>query len=320
MSGPGVSLSGSGVCGPFDPSVSVMLVSPTYQPNSQYCIDGEHAAVAGGTATTRECITTAGGPPRVTGLDYEQIQTDDLSIDANPNVGGGLRIFPDKKIPAETVDRRRIRVKAQHSQTTAGARIYFRNFDVDDPSADVAPIDTNDTATVKLGNDNNGNVDGTTATRAGQFVVPPAGQPNPYNCQTFSNASASGVSCETDASGTAKVDFIVTQQPGDNFEVVADPDETYVSSLIPDADVINLKDATNIQTPVTTTASNGCANSTVTACRADMLTVWRRLHIEVDSMGPANANYERGEVDKKTKIGPGKTKTLKVNINANNPF
>lgn len=38
MTGPGVSLSGSGVCGPFDPSVSVTLVSPMFQPGARYDI------------------------------------------------------------------------------------------------------------------------------------------------------------------------------------------------------------------------------------------------------------------------------------------
>ena len=57
-------------------------------------------------------------------------------------------------------------------QATAEIRIYFRDFDVDDPSADAAPIDTNDTAAVKTGNDNNGNVDGTPATKAGVLSIP----------------------------------------------------------------------------------------------------------------------------------------------------
>ncbi len=237
----------------------------------------------------------------VSKLEYEQILTDDLPLDVNPatNPGGGVRIFPDKKTPAETVDRRKIKVKAQYSQATAGVRIYFRNFDVDDPSADVAPIDANDTASVNTGNDNNGNVDGTAATRGGLLSVPAAGQPNPYNCQPFSNSSASGVSCETDSTGVAKVDFTVTMQPGDNFAVAAGPDETYVSELTSADDGINLKDGNNIQLPFTATGFGGknqCLNTSLPACRTLMLTVWRRLHIEVDSMDLVTGNRIEGEI------------------------
>jgi hypothetical protein len=181
--------------------------------------------------------------------------------------------------------------------------MYFRNFDVDDPSADTAPIDTDDLPTVKVGNDNNGNVDGTTATRAGTLIVPATGQPNPYDCVAFTN----GVSCETDSNGVAKVDYKLTMQPGDNFSVVASPDETYVNSLVPAADGINLKDANNIRTPVTTTQANECGAESEgnKACRSEMLTVWRRLHIEVDSMSNAVGNNVSGTFPSGFKVSTG---------------
>ncbi|HCA59657.1 MAG TPA: hypothetical protein DEP46_16940 [Blastocatellia bacterium] len=287
MSGPGVLETAADTAACFERNTSVLLESENAQPSSVYCINAVHVGATGG-GTTSDCLITPG--PKVLSVNYELIHTDDLPIDANPNAGGGLRIFPDKKTPNETVDRRRIRVKAQYSQMTAGIRIYFRNFDVDDPSADTAPIDANDTPTLKTGNDNNGNVDGTSATRAGVLHVPPSGQPNPYNCQAFSNANASGVSCETDANGVAIVEYTLTMQPGDNFAMVASPDEAYVSSLVHTADGINLKDANNIEIPVTTTTDNACAsNDGNKACRSDMLSVWRRIHVEVDRMGNVGA-------------------------------
>ena len=277
MSGPNVSTSGSNSnCNGTNPGVT--LTSTSYLANSQYCVAGTHSF--NGSCATSVCLMTP-NQPRLSSLEYELILTDDLTIDTNSNTGGGKRIFPDKKIPTETVDRRKIRVKAQYFQPVAGIRVYFRSFDVDDPSADAAPIDTNDTPTVKTGDDNNGTVDGTPPTKAGKLIVPATGQPNPYNCQAFSN----GVSCETDSSGIAKVDFIVTQQPGDNFSVVAGPNEPYVSSLVPASDGVNLKDSNNIQTPVSSGTPNPCASASVQACRTEMLTVWRRLHIELDSMG-----------------------------------
>lgn len=278
MTGPGVNESGSNSnCSGTNPSVT--LTSQTYQVGGTYCIAATHSFPQNSCATN-VCVDIPG--PKISSLTFEQILTDDLPIDVNPNVGAGLRIFPDKKLPTETVDRRRIRVKAQYSTATAGVRIYFRNFDVDDPSANTAPIDVE--LTRNAGNDNNGNIDGTTATRAGLLIIPSAGQPNPYSCQAFSNSNASGVSCLTDANGVAIVDFQTTMQPGDNFSVVAGPDETYVSGLALAGNGVDLNDTNNNEIPATS-ATNECSAAMNRACRTDMLTVWRRLHLEIDSMG-----------------------------------
>lgn len=233
---------------------------------------------------------------RVTKVEYEQIDGTDLGIDENPNTGRGGRIFPDKKDAGDTVDRRRIRVKAKYGENKAGARIYFRSFDLDDPSANSAPIDVETTA--NAGDDNNGNVDGTTNTRAGQLSIP---TPNPNNCQPF----AAGVSCLTDATGTATVDFITTRQPGDNFTVAASANETYLTGLTLAADGMSLKDTSNVTTPETKPNLNPCESSSVRACRAEMLTVWRRLHLEVDSMGTVSGNQISGSVPSSVKIRTG---------------
>lgn len=278
LTGQGVNLSGSDTdptCADHNPMVT--LNARVYVPNTQYCINANHTRGMV-TQTTGTC-STAPNPSRVKSITYELIATDDLQIDANPNAGGGLRIFPDKKTPNETTDRRKIRVRAKYYQTTPDIRIYFRNFDVDDPSANSAPID--DEPTPNAGNDNNGNVDGTTATKAGKFLIPQSPNPNPDDCQPFAN----GVSCLTDSNGDATVEFMVTMQPGDNFTVAASDNENYLNGLTLNTDGINLKDTDNVQIPVTRTAENGCNNISVIACRTDMLTVWRRLHIEVDSMG-----------------------------------
>lgn len=111
MSGPGVSVSGSSSdCVP-DPIVT--LTATYYQPNAEYCIFGSHSSPSDGGSSSMACLTTP-NTPRVNKLEYEQILTDDLPLDTNPstNPGGGARIFPDKKTPTETVDRRKIRVKA----------------------------------------------------------------------------------------------------------------------------------------------------------------------------------------------------------------
>lgn len=285
MSGPGVLETAADTAACFERNTSVLLESENAQPSSVYCINAVHVGATGG-GTTSDCLITPG--PKVLSVNYELIHTDDLPIDANPNAGGGLRIFPDKKTPNETVDRRRIRVKAQYSQMTAGIRIYFRNFDVDDPSADTAPIDANDNPSVKAGNDNRGNVDGNSSTKAGVLTAPSGSS----GCQTYS----SGLSCLTDSSGIATVDFVVTMQPGDNFSVVASPDEDYINGLALVEDGINLGDPNDFEIPVTTSSANTCESTSQKACRSDILTIWRRLHIEEDSMGVVSGNFVSGTI------------------------
>jgi hypothetical protein len=316
LTGPGVSLSGSDSAGCFERTTSVTLISTAYQSNAQYCMNGSHSGPNGQTGTSSQCLTTP-DTPRISSVVYEQILTDDLPIDTNPNTGGGKRIFPDKKVPGETnLDRRKISVKAQYYQATAGIRIYFRNFDVDDPSASAGPIDTNDTGGINGGNDNNGKVNNSSS---GELSIPVANPPNPYDCQTFTNGTVSGLSCLTDANGVAKVDFTITQQPGDNFAVVAGTGEDYTLNLVPAADGINLKDTNNVVTPVTA-ATNGCTTSSVNACRADMLTVWRRVHLEVDSMGNVGAtNNATGTINgsftvpRSSGLTPGGPVTVNLN-------
>ncbi len=279
MSGPNVSVSGGG-SGSGGQNPDVILTSSAYLPNSQYCINASHSSPDGACASSA-CLMTP--PERVSSITYETLQTDDLTIDLNPNAGGGFRLFPDDKVPDDPLDRRKIRVKAQFNETKAGVRIYFRSFDPDDPSTNAVPVDAND-ASGNTGNDNNGTVDASPASRSGLLSIPVANPANPYDCQIFTSGSVTGLSCLTDSTGLATVNFTTTMQPGDNFTVAASPNQAYLVGLTPATDGLNLKDTGNIQTPVTTTANNNCASSSVVACRADMLTVWRRLHIEVDSM------------------------------------
>jgi hypothetical protein len=233
---------------------------------------------------------------RVTKVEYEQINGGTSPMDENPNTGSGRRIYPDKDTPTDGFDRRKIRVKAQYGLNSAGVRIYFRNFDLDDPSASSAPIDDETSPT---GNDNRGDVDDMMNTKAGLLTIP---NPNPNDCQPFTG----GVSCLTDTNGVATVDFTTTKQPGDNFTVVASANQTYLTELMIAIDGINLKDSNNVQTPVTISSSNNaCATSSVRACRADMLTVWRRLHIEVDSMSNAINNNVSGNFPTDKKVGQG---------------
>lgn len=237
--------------------------------------------------------------PRVTSVRFEQIASDDLPINTNPNIGSGLRIFPDDKDFNDQVDRRKIRVRANSSAGTAGVRIYFRNFDLDDPSSEEGPIDPNGSA----GWDNHGSVPDSQSpdfTPAGWLSIPVGGN----DCQVVQRPLSSNiVSCLTNAAGEVAVDFTVTMHSGDNFAIGASTDGDYLASLTVNG--IDLKDTANRQIPTGSVGSTACENSSVNACRADMLTVWRRLNIEYDSMGEIGGNHVAGKFTDTVQVGMG---------------
>lgn len=87
---------------------------------------------------------------------------------------------------------------------------------------------------------------------------------------------------DTDSNGVATVEFTTTMNPGDNFMVAAGTDSNYLSGVF--ATGPGLKDSSGNTLPTN--------NAKVTP----MLTVWRRLHVEVDSMGSVGLNRITGSV------------------------
>jgi hypothetical protein len=170
-------------------------------------------------------------------------------LDANNQHNGGLRIFPDKTTPTDTVARDLVSVVATVSPAPpVGTTIHFGSFDPDDPYPDVGPpagqIDTKGAG----GLDNRGQTPG----QRGTF--PNAG----INYRT---------TAPTDAFGRATVSFQVTQQPGDNFRVGA-------SHTNSELDKLNDNTVTPNNAPV----------AGWTGALTNMLTVWRRLWVERDMM------------------------------------
>jgi hypothetical protein len=193
---------------------------------------------------------------RVESVAFEDI---DSPLDANPNMGGGRRIYPDKTTAGDTVNRRRVRVRANTSYG-ANAAIFFRSFDLDDPSTDARPVDPNSST----GDDNRG------TPRSGVLS------------QVNTAGTANTVSAQTDANGVARVDFTVTMQPGDNFMVAASDDQAYLNALT--VNTVSLRDSTGRTLP------------TDQAKPSEMLTVWRRVHLEAESMGLVSGNDVNGRV------------------------
>lgn len=240
----------------------------------------------------------------ISSLVFERFGTSYTQIDSNPgngvpNTNIGERIFPDRLTPTDTMtDRSLVKVKATISPAIEGVQVYFGNYDMDDPSAYYAPIDT----TGFDGNDNNGSVMiGSTPSKAGQLSIIGGSR-----C----SATVGKAECATGAGGTITVQFKTTMQPGDNFAIAASLSEAYrnLIRVLPanGTALVGNTDFDEIHI-------SGQANSYNTpGIRTQMLTVWRRLHIEVDSMREAHENYVWGSVSGARTIKAGRSATINV--------
>lgn len=199
----------------------------------------------------------------------------------NPTyLGGGRRIFADRLGPDDQTNMRILRVKAtlalpySGSQPYQNARVDFRNFDVDDPSSD--PIIDPDGA---AGNDN-------------RYL-----RGTPEQAGTLSRCNAiSPNSCfkPTDSTGATDVDFTVTTSPGDNFVISASTDQNYSPGI--NVNGTGLQDSSG--NPITEDPTY-----ITRAKRSPLLTVWRKVHLEVDSMGEVQDNLVSGYIRSKVTVG-----------------
>lgn len=160
-------------------------------------------------------------------------------LGGNNNTGGGLSIYPGKALYLDPDQVREVTVRATVNPPVAGALVYFRAVDVDDPSANGLPIDDEGNST-----DNRG------------------GQPA---------LAASGI---TDSLGQVEVTLTPTLSPGDNFRVAATVTPTWLDRLqARQSDSQGTVEDVNMQV-----VPEGIRIT-------KMLTVWRRVHLELDSMG-----------------------------------
>jgi hypothetical protein len=112
--------------------------------------------------------------------------------------------------------------------------------------------------------------------------VDPNGNAGNDNRGTPNVGTLSAAQATTDSNGVATVVLTTTMHPGDNFMVAASKDQTYLNSI--SAVGTTLKD------------SSGNTLPTVKAKATPMLTMWRKLHIEVDSMGQVSQNRVNGTI------------------------
>jgi hypothetical protein len=188
-------------------------------------------------------------------------------LDENPNQGGGQRIFAERDDPAAepSQDNQTVKVKATVFPRRASVTVYFRSFDVDDPSADACPVDCDDEVDPDTGFDNRGEP------LTGVFVEGLEFDP-------------SVAVVETDATGEAVLHFVVTMQPGDNFRVAAALEADMLDNL-----TVNPLDLQTDPELLYVPAGNDADLEGFDGKLTQMLTVWRTLHVELDAMEPVPA-------------------------------
>ncbi len=187
----------------------------------------------------------------------------------NPTDGKiiGKRIFPDKDSPNGQPNNKVLVI----AKTTfpIGTMINFKSFDIDDPSTDDPIIDPNG----KMGMDNRG-----TMANGG---IPQEGMLDKVAVPVTACSDGRTDNC-------AEVEFTTTMFAGDNFKVVASVDDDYLTSLILAGDGLTI---TEPNAPLDNTKANASPE----------LTVWRRLHIELDFMGKVNGNQQSAKIQNITR-------------------
>ncbi|MCX6937105.1 MAG: hypothetical protein NTU80_04295, partial [Verrucomicrobia bacterium] len=181
----------------------------------------------------------------------------------------GLRYFTDGADKNATFHRTRINVKVKMAGA-AGKSVKLKAFDVDDPTpaewdASPAVIDTNDT-NGPVGNDNNTGLDATTGSYNqifGTFYGP--------TNQVYSDS----IIVTLDSGGEASVGFNLSSKPGANYRVAA--------QLSDSASGIDVLQVTNSTAGKYVSSDNKPVRG-FSGVTSPTLTIWRKLHIEIDSM------------------------------------
>ncbi|MGI8811441.1 MAG: hypothetical protein ACR2IH_02800 [Pyrinomonadaceae bacterium] len=199
-------------------------------------------------------------PPPVPPVMSVVLEPIDSPITA-PSAGEGKRIFPDKNTSNDGVNRKVVRVKVVVpllAPTPDNVKVNLQAYDVDDLSTD-SIIDSNG----NLGDDNR----------------PTGIGPGTLSYSITDPGTSSWAQVGVDGNGEAIAYLTVTMQPGNNVVIAASTGS--LEGVVVDG--TGLKNANGISLP------------TADIKRTELLTTWRRLHIEVDAMGVVQANSVTGE-------------------------
>ncbi len=220
------------------------------------------------------------GIDRIEWRGQDNSRNDDNTLDADPNHPAGLvppavRVFPGARLegfffPEPGAVRNLVDVVVTLSaRPIEPVDLFFQSFDVDDPTASVGAVDNETSA-----EDNRGTV----PARAGRIV----------------GADGGGVHTQSFEGREASFEFQITMQPGDNFRIVGNGDRDFIADLSNDdslgAGTTNNADKQRI---VDLNIFGGSIAQEIRepgSYASDTLSVWRFVHIEVDSMGEATSN------------------------------
>ena len=224
------------------------------------------------------------------------------------------RVFPDARSPnyGKPLDTVELEVELT-VEPVRSVDIFIRSFDIDDPSADPA-IDPNDAGvagtyagtpiTYSPEEDNRGSVGGK---RSGKI--------------TGEDADGIAKLTFTPSDKTKKVDFEVTLQPGDNFRVAANGDKQYLKRLRN----LDKDDGFRIVDPSVAGSADDREVRNTANYESNVLSIWRILHIERDSMiavptTGVQSNTVMGTIEGVTGTAAAATRaTLSVNLKTGIP-
>lgn len=245
----------------------------------------------GGTTCDDAAALTVVGVDQILWQGKANSVSDTSTLDADPNWPSGLtpnavRVFPDARVVGGSVEADP-RDKADVEVTLTveppqEIKIYLKSFDMDDPTSATTPVD--DEASEE---DNRG----TSPAKAGQFI----GETNGVKELVFP-VNVKIMNC----------DFQVTMQPGDNFRVVANGDKDFLAQLenkdsVQDVGANESEKNANKQRICNKDMTGTPAEREIRIAgdyAADTLTVWRFLHVEVDSMtAPPTTGDEKNTVN-----------------------
>jgi hypothetical protein len=173
--------------------------------------------------------------------------------------GHGKRVFPDNKTGTDTTSRNSVDVKVETG--LPNTKVYLLALDVDDPTTDEVDPD-------KVIDSNDG------------MIAPGAGEDNRSGRPAFTPQGNAQVECLTDADGVAKIGGVLPQlevglHPGDNYRIA-------VTVLKPDGldDLqTETKDGAGYVGP-----DEKQQPSNFNGVVGPLLTVWRKVHVEQDTM------------------------------------
>lgn len=268
------------------------IVGPANRP--QVTVRGTQASAAHGDVTLRVTYTVGGRSCAVqisfTVMDVTQVEW--IGVDGGDGQtnledttlhGGGKRLFPGRNEPGGPTHRR-VKARVTLNLPVPGEEtltVYLEAFDVDDPTRNGDdpgpmdnPVDANDTATAFVPGDNRPQ----DASGNGPLGIQPAG--------VIARAIAGG-------GQTAEVEYEVTHlNPGNNWKVFATCSRQEIDDVEVNPTVQNGTDAAN--------SFRRTSNPAVIPAiqhQSPLLSLWRKLHLELDSMTNGTDNPFTGNID-----------------------